>query len=132
MIRGTTAQFKFKLPYNIGDLDVVKITFWQNGYSGPDKSRPLPIVKILEQCSQSDIDELTVILNKEETLRFIDDRKAYVQFRGKTIDGTAFASKQEIITVYPVHDDSILEDDIIPTPNPEADGIIILDGSTIE
>lgn len=133
MIRGTTAQFKFKLPYNISDLDMVKITFWQNGYSGPDTSRPLPIVKILEQCSQSNVDELLVILNKEETLRFLDDRKAYVQIQAKTLDGTAFASKQEIITVYPVYDDSVLDDEYIPTPTPtpNPDGVIILDGSTI-
>jgi hypothetical protein len=90
----------------------------------------LPIVKILEQCTQSsNPDELLVFLNKEETLRFSDDRKAYTQLRGKTIDGTAFASKQQTVTVYPVYDDSVLEDEFIPTPSP--DGIVILDGATV-
>lgn len=134
MIRGTTAQFKFQLPYNISDLDVVKITFWQNNYYGPDTTRPLPIVKVLSQCSETNVpNELLVFLNKEETLRFLDDRKAYVQIQGKTKEGSAFASKQEMITVYPVYDDSILDDDIIPSPSPGPgdDGYIVLDGSVI-
>lgn len=132
MIRGTTAQFKFKLPYNVCDVSLVKIVFWQDEYAGPSQSRPLPIVKILEQCGESNApDELVVKLTKEETLRFTEDRKAYVQIQGKTVDGIAFASKKEIITVYPVYDDSILDDDIIPTPVPDVDGIVILDGESI-
>lgn len=131
MIRGTTAQFKFKLPYNVSDISVIKIIFWQDNYSGPDPSRPLPIVKVLDQCNQSGPDEITIKLTKEETLRFTDDRKAYVQVQGKTIDKAAFASKKELIVVYPVYDDSILDDDIIPTPVPDVDGIIYLDGETI-
>ena len=133
MIRGTTAQFKFTLPYNFSDLDIVKITFWQENYSGPDSSRPLPIVKVLEQCSTSNRpNELLVFLNKEETLRFIDDRKAYTQLQAVTIDGTAFGSKKTPITVYPVYDDSILDDDIQPSPSPDDDGFIILDGATVD
>ena len=132
MIRGTTAQFKFQLPYNVRELDVVKITFWQNDYYGPNTTRPLPIVKVLSQCSETSIpNELLVFLNKEETLRFSDDRKAYVQIQAKTVEGNAFASKQEVITVYPVYDDSILDDEILPTPSPDDDGFVILDGSTI-
>ena len=130
MIRGTNAQFKFRLPYNFSELKTVKITFWQPENSGPDASRPLPIVKILEQCSQSDVaNELCVTLNQEETLRFVDDRKAYVQLRAATIDGIPIASREKMITVYPVYDDSILDDEILPTP--DYDGWIFLDGSTI-
>lgn len=132
MIRGTTAQFKFNLPYNVSDIATAKINFWQENYSGPNPTRPLPIVKVLSQCSESNVpDELLVFLNKEETLRFLDDRKAYVQLHAKTKDGTAFASKQEMITVYPVYDDSILDDDILPTPTPDYGDIIILDGEPI-
>lgn len=132
MIRGTTAQFKFKLPYNVVDIATAKINFWQENYSGPNQSRPLPIVKVLSQCSESNMpDELLVFLNKEETLRFLDDRKAYVQLHAKTKDGTAFASKKEAITVYPVYDDSILDDDILPTPTPDYGDVIILDGEPI-
>jgi hypothetical protein len=133
VIRGTTAQFKFTLPYNFSDLDIVKITFWQDNYSGPDSSRPLPIVKILEQCSQSNRpDELLVFLDGEETLRFLDDRKAYTQLQARTIDGIVFGSKKTPIAVYPVKDDSMLDDNIVPTPTPGDDDFIILDGLSID
>lgn len=132
MIRGTTAQFTFRLPYNVVDVSVVKIIFWQENYSGPSAQRPLPIVKNLQQCNQIGApNELTVKLTKEETLRFVDDRKAYVQLQGKTNDKAAFACKKETITVYPVYDDSVLDDDIVPTPVPDADGIVVLDGQSI-
>ena len=130
MIRGTTAQFKFKTPYNFADISILQITFWQENYNGPDETRPLPIVKTRDQCGQcASTKEFTVILNKEETLRFTDTRKAYVQMLGETIDGLAFGSDAALIKVYPVHDDSILDGDIVPTPTPG--DVIILDGSTI-
>lgn len=130
MIRGANAQFKFKLPYNYSDLEIVKITFWQLDNNGPSFNRPLPIVKILQQCSPTDIpNEISVTLNQEETLRFTEIRKAYVQFRGITIDGIPIASKKQELTVYPVYDDSILDEEILPTP--DYDGWVFLDGSTI-
>ena len=130
MIRGTNAQFKFKLPYNFLELDKVKITFWQPNNNGPDSNRPLPIVKVLEQCSGTNIpNELSVTLNQEETLRFVEDHKAYVQLRATTIDGIPIASREKLITVYPVYDDSILDDEILPTP--DYDGWIFLDGQNI-
>ena len=132
MIRGTTAQFKFKLPYNFNDLIAVKVMFWQDNNDGPTTARPLPIIKTLKQCSQTEAaNELLVSLSKEETLRFKDDRKAYAQLLGKIVDAPAFGCKPRMITVYPVGDDSILEDDIIPTPGLE-DDFVILDGSVIE
>lgn len=132
MVRGTTAQFKFILPYDYSDISSVKITFWQPGNNGVDETRPLPIVKVLSQCSRTNIpNELSVTLTEEETLRFTDKRKAYVQLKGQSSEGNIFASKQEIITVYPICDDSILDDpdDILPTPS--EDGWVILDGTTI-
>lgn len=130
MIRGTNAQFKFKLPYNYSEIASVKITFWQEGNVGPDPSRPLPILKVLGQCSRTGVEnELLVTLNQEETLRFVDDKKAYVQLRATTTDDIPIASRIQMITVYPVYDDSILGDDILPTPS--QDGWIYLDGSTI-
>ena len=130
MIRGTNAQFKFKLPYNYSDLESVKITFWQPENEGPSPSRPLPIVKILSQCSTTnDPKEISITLNQEETLRFSEKRKGFVQLRGLTIDGTPIASFKKQFTVYPVYDDSILGDDILPTP--DYDGWVFLDGSQI-
>ena len=131
MIRGTNAQFKFKLPYNYSELETVRITFWQDENSGPAANRPLPIVKILEQCSQTDNpNELSVTLNQEETLRFSEKRKGWVQLRAQTIDGIPIASKEKQFTVYPVYDDSILDEEILPTP--DYDGWIFLDGSIVE
>lgn len=132
MVRGTTAQFKFILPYDYSDISSVKITFWQPGNNGINETRPLPIIKVLNQCSRTNIpNELLVTLTEEETLRFTDKRKAYVQLKGQSSEGNVFASKQKIITVYPICDDSILDnpDDILPTPS--EDGWVILDGTTI-
>lgn len=133
MIRGTTAQFKFRMPYSIKDISVIKITFWQENYDGPSKIRPLPIIKSKSQCVQNIFNnEILVCLDSEETLRFKDDRKAYVQLQGKTVSGSKFGSKKGLITVYPVYDDSILDDNITPTPTPEDNGLIILDGNAIK
>ena len=130
MIRGTNAQFKFKLPYDYSELANVQITFWQKYNNGPDPTRPLPIVKILEQCSQSDVpNELCVTLNQEETLRFVDDHKGYVQLRGTTVDGIPLATREKMFNVYPVYDDSVIGDTPIPTPS--YNGIIFLDGQSI-
>lgn len=130
MIRGGNAQFKFKLPYDFSELEVVKITFWQPENNGPDPSRPLPIVKVLQQCSQSsNPNELVVTLNQEETLRFEDDRKAYVQLRASTFEGIPIVSKEKMITVYPVYDDTILDEEILPTP--ELSGWVYLDGKSV-
>lgn len=49
MIRGTTAQFKFKLPCVKGNLLYATIKFWQPGNSGTLEA-PLPITKRLADC----------------------------------------------------------------------------------
>lgn len=131
MIRGANAQFKFKLPYNYSELETVEITFWQPENNGPATNRPLPIIKILAQCSQTNNPkELSVTLNQEETLRFSEERKGCVQLRAKTIEGIPIVSREKQFTVYPVYNDSILDDEILPTP--EYDGWIYLDGSIVE
>ena len=130
MIRGTNAEFRFKLPYDFSELSVIQITFWQDNNDGPSNTRPLPIVKVKEQCSQGDQPNICrVILHQEETLRFTDQRKAKIQLRGVTAAGVPFASPQRLITVYPVYDDSVLDGTVVPTPSYE--GIIILDGKKI-
>lgn len=132
MIRGTTACFKFKLPYDFEQISSVKIIFWQDNNNGPTESRPLPIVKIKSQCFQTNIRrELAVNLTPEETLRFSDERKAYVQMTATAADGSRFASHQEMFTVYPVRDEDVSGGDgdiVIP---PDDDGVVILDGGRI-
>ena len=130
MIRGGNVEFRFDLPYNFSDLAVAKITFWQENYDGPSKDRPLPIIKVLAQCRQgSKPTELSVTLNQEETLRFTEKRKAKVQLRAETTTGIPIICKERLVTVYPSYDDSILDDNIIPTP--DYDGWVRLDGGSI-
>jgi hypothetical protein len=130
MIRGTNAEFRFNLPYDFSEIAMVKITFWQDNNNGPSSDRPLPIVKIREQCSPGDQPNIcSVVLNQEETLRFTEKRKAKVQLRATTATGIPIASPQQLITVYPVYDDTILDDAILPTPS--YDGLVILDGKKI-
>ena len=131
MIRGTNQEFRFKLSCDWNDLVTVRVAFWQDNYKGPEVWRPLPIIKIRSQCGQveGEAKQCSVVLNQEETLRFSDKRKAKVQLRGVTSDGRPIATKQHLITVYPVNDDSILDGDILPTPT--YDDLIILDGQNI-
>ena len=131
MVRGTTAQFKFSLPYNYDDLKSAEIVFWQSGNYGTTEN-PLPIRKSLEQCyGVEGTKELSVALSPSETLRFSEKAKAKTQLRASTFEGICFASKQEIITVYPSYDDSIL-DDVVPTPGGSQLGNwTVLDGGAI-
>ena len=130
MIRGTNQEFRFNLSCQFAELEKVKVEFWQENYYGPVPYRPLPIVKVKAQCAPcDDANQCSVTLNQEETLRFTDKRKAKVQLRGLTYDGRPIATLEHLIKVYPVHDDSILDGEIKPTPTYE--DIIILDGHNI-
>ena len=128
MIRGTTASFKFNIPYAYSELNAIQITFWQEGNNGtPEHS--LPIVKGLASCTRGELqNEVCVKLNQEETLRFSDKLKARVQLRGLLNDGSAFASHEELITVYPICNDSIIGDWEEPEP---VDDLVILDAGSI-
>ena len=132
MIRGGSIGFKFALPCPCQDVKSVKIICGQTNNSGPSAGRPLPIVKVLSQCQMGQNPPcLTVRLNQEETLRFSDKRKAYVQLRGVTKDGSPIICRKQYINVYPVEDDSIFDSDIvIPTPTPGQDWIFF-DGESV-
>lgn len=127
MIRGTTAQFKFKLPYAKEELVWVIIKFWQPG----NINEFLPITKNLEHCDAPDNStELYVSLTAEETARFSEKRKAKVQLRAQHSDsGTIFGCPPQIISVYPMRDDIIDADPTLPPENNE--GWIVFDGETI-
>ena len=130
MIRGTASQFKFQLPYKATELYVVRIVFWQEDNKGPSNDRPLPIIKVLSQCDFTDNPmELSVTLNQEETLRFSDKKKAYVQFWGRTSEGAPVATKEISISVYPIYDDTIVGEDPLPTPSDN--NLVVLDGLSI-
>lgn len=129
MIRGTTAQFKFKLPYKKSELDWATIKFWQPGNAGTLEA-PLPITKRLIHCSAPEnSNELYISLSAEETLRFSDKFKAKAQLRAQANDGTTFASHQQTIAVYPINDEIVKDDPLMPGAN--EDGWVILDGESI-
>lgn len=128
MIRGTTAQFKFNVPYPKNELLWVTMKFWQPGNDGtPDA--PLPIIKKKEHCDAADDSkELYVSLTSAETLRFTSKLKAKVQLRAQHNSGTVFASKEEVVPVYPLSDD-LTQDAVLPEI--ADDGWIVLDGQEI-
>lgn len=113
MIRGTTAQFKFKLPYSKDELEWIKIKFWQ-----PQNPTLVPITKIYSHCSQSGPNEICVSLTEEESAAFSDKYKGKVQFRAKPKKegGLVFGCPPQLFTVYPMLDELIEEDpNVVPT-----------------
>ena len=125
MIRGTTAQFKFKLPCAKGELKWATIKFWQSN----NPNILLPITKTLQHCGNSDdLKELCVSLTAEETKRFSDKYKAKIQLMAlHAISGTVFGTRPTLIPVYPMYDGSA-------TTLPDAgieNGFVILDGENI-
>lgn len=128
MIRGTTAQFKFKLPYSKDELDWVTIKFWQPG----NPSQLLPITKTKTNCDTTDdATELCVSLSASETARFSDKYRAKAQLRAQPFAGAPFGCKQQLITVYPMLDDIIDEDPTVEPETPSEEGWVILDGENV-
>lgn len=132
MIRGTTAPFKIKLPYTIGELEWVTMKWWQDGNKGTTMA-PLPITKRLANCSTTEnadtSKELYVSLTAEETMRFSDKYKAKMQFRAKLLsNGRIIGCKPKLIAVYPINED-LFGDDIVTEES--SDGWIVLDGKTV-
>lgn len=131
MIRGTTAQFKFKLPYPKDQLQWITIHFWQPG----NPNQGLPICKNKNHCNEPIPQEICVSLTAEETKLFTDKYKAKVQLRAQPVallGGTVFASTQQLITVYPMPDSLIDQDTAIESPDNTVVGdITSIDGGTI-
>ena len=126
MIRGTTAQFKFKLPYKKEELIWLTIKFWQP--NNPNKY--LPVTKRLANCEMPDgSTELYVSLLPTETMLFSEKYKARVQLRANALDGTVFGSRVELFTVYPANDEILDEDPAIPAQNKA--GFVTLDGDSV-
>jgi hypothetical protein len=127
MIRGTTAQFKFKLPYALNELNSITIKFWQPG----NPSDSLPIYKYKQNCEERVEKEVYVSLRPSDTALFSDKYKAKLQLRAQPAIGAPFGSKEQLITVYPMPDDIIIDDPTIDPDTPTEEGWIILDGHTI-
>lgn len=127
MIRGTTAQYKLKLPYPMPEVAWLSIRFWQPH----NPSALLPIVKREGSCATlANPNEVCVSLTAEETARFSDQYKAKLQLRGQhRLSGAIFGNKPVLLTVYPM-DDKIIEYN--PTlPEPGENEFVIFDGDQV-
>jgi hypothetical protein len=131
MIKGTTAQFKFKLPCPKSEVLWATITVGQKGNTGTTDA-PVPIIKKLADCSNPvTSNELCISLSALETMRFSEKIKAYVQFRAQRADGTVFGNRTKYISVYPMSDTILDEDVPIVPPSSNDEGLVILDGQSI-
>lgn len=84
MIQGTTPKHTFKLPFDVGLIDKVQITYAQN---------KTPIVtKEKAECELLE-NRVIVYLSQEETLKFKPNLSVQVQIRVVTTGGDAPATK---------------------------------------
>ncbi len=128
MIRGTTEQFQFKIPYKYEEVEYVEITFLQEDVFGTADA-PFPIKKYLNACDDTTgTNILRIVLHPNETMRFIDTKKAFVQLVGRTFEGNVFSHRKHQITVYPVCSDHIFAPISPPVTD---DGWLIIDGGVI-
>lgn len=127
MIRGTTAQFRFKLPYPKNEFQWINVAFWQDN----NPNELLPIIKTKDQCAYLNSEAgMCVSLTSEETLRFSDKYKAKFQVRAlHTASGTVFGSRQALIPVYPMNGNTGDQDPTLPDTS--MDVLIVLDGKGI-
>lgn len=137
MIRGTTAPFKFTVPYEWSEICAIEATFTQKKDDGS-------ILSLIKQYDTRWVDNINpggftpdennskiiyVVLDPGETLQFSDKRKGHVQIKVYSPNKGIVANKSQRFTVYPINNDDILED--IGKPIPEQDGIRILDAGEI-
>lgn len=85
MIRGTTPNLTFTLPFDSSELAEFWITISQ-------KYENLKINKTSADCI-ADGETIAVMLTQEDTLKFIGDKPVYVQMRALTTEGQALATK---------------------------------------
>lgn len=127
MIRGITAQFKFKLPYALKDIDNLVVKFWQSN----NPSESLPIFKYKSSCEERVEKEIYVSLRPSETALFSDKYKAKLQLRAQPIIGVPFGTEEQLIPVYPMPEDIIIDDPTIDPDIPKEDEWFVFDGGTI-
>lgn len=128
MIRGTSEQFQFKIPYKYEDVQFVEIVFWQDDVIGTVDS-PFPIKKYLSACDDtSGTNILSLTLQPNETARFTDKKKAFIYLTGRTLEGSVFSNRKYTITVYPMYGSELFEPSNPPGTD---DGWRIVDGGHI-
>lgn len=137
MIRGTTAPFKFVVPYAFQEITRIEAVFWQKHHKGTDEA-PLPIEKIYNGLENGRNDgfaaptleskEVHTTLTPEETFRFSENEKGYAQVKVFYADRNLIvSSKEQKFTVYPSHND----DPIIVDPPEVMDDLYVFDAGAI-
>ena len=91
----------------------------------------MPIFKYKTNCEERVEKEIYVSLRPSETALFSDKYKAKLQLRAQPLIGAPFGSKEQLITVYPMPDDIIIDDPTIDPDTPIEEDWFIFDGGTI-
>ena len=138
MIRGTTAPFKFNVPYAWSEICAIEATFTQN----KDDGTRLSIVKEYDTRWSENANTggftpdgnnpyvIYVALDPAETLLFSEKRKAEVQIKVYCPGKGVIANKPTKFSVYPINNDSMFDGDP-GEPAPGRDDIWILDAGEI-
>lgn len=140
MIKGTTAPFKFKVPYAFDEITKIVAVFDQKHYDGTTEA-PLPIKKVYDMLSEptrndgfsvSDDNNMEVhtALTPYETMRFSEKEKGYAQIQVWYADrDITVASKLNKFSVYPVMNEDIV-DVFEPSEQPE-DDVYVFDAGKV-
>jgi len=83
MIRGTTPTLKFGIPFASALVEVLYVTFNQDGQTILEKD--INSVQLTNK-------EITAMLTQADTLKFKEDEIVEMQVRIRTTDGGSFAS----------------------------------------
>lgn len=100
IIRGTTPEHEFELPYPVEIVDSVRVTYVQ--------PRGISFTKPAEECVISE-GKITVALTQEETFSFDARKKAEVEIRIKLNNGKVVRSENSIVLrVIDSHDTEVM------------------------
>ena len=137
MVRGTTAPFRFKVPYEWSEICAIEATFTQKQNDGSK----LSIVKEYDTRwgennsnpggftpDETNPHIVYVVLDPGETLKFSEKRKAEVQFKVYSPGKGTVSHKPERFSVYPINNDSVLES---PGEQIQDNNVWILDAGEI-
>ena len=96
---GCTCKNIFSMPYGESDIQVLFITYQQNGKTIFEKT--------IDDCMFTD-GYVSVLLTQEDTLKLIDESKVRIQIRLKLVDGSVV--KSNVIEAYT---DIVLKNEVI-------------------
>ena len=97
--KGCTCRNIFSLPFNENDIDVLFITYQQNGKTVFEKTK--------DDCEFTD-GHVSVLLTQEDTLKLLNESIVKIQIRLKLVNGTV--TKSRVIETYT---DIVLKNEVI-------------------